>query len=148
MTGKRFIAVQKQLGLSRLQMARLLGRSFTTILSWESGKVNVRAAKELEDLLRLPKAERVQFIKAKLFEEFGDKRQNVRGVGVLARALMEQHGFEREKAFVVAHYQLNIFPPTYGETSMNIAYVRAGTKTPKITKQQLKKMLEFYEERK
>lgn len=105
MTGKKFIEIRKYLGLSRLQMARLLGRSFTTILSWESGKVNVRAAKELEDLLRLPKAERVQFIKAKLFEEFGDKRQNVRGVGVLARALMEQHGYCRIDAFELAHYQ-------------------------------------------
>lgn len=150
MTVQHLHKIREELELTLDSMGELLGYNRMTIFNWENGINAIPRKVEvvLREIERKTPAECEVLLKTYFGRGYHAQYTGVREAGKLARALVEQHGLERDQAFEVAHYSRSKLRPRFTEKMKETAWLRAGKTVPVISKKELQKMLKLYAERK
>ena len=145
MTPNKLKKIQDKFRLSGNQLARLFGVSPTTISLYKRGKMNLsRTAyfiERMEAFDNLSDEGKENFIRDVFRDDAGYKKSLIGETGRIARALVEQHGYEQMEAFIIAHYSRHAMPPNFDIPAMSTAYQKASKNKPWITKTELMRIL-------
>lgn len=142
MNGKRFKEIKKTLGLTEAQMCVILDvKSRATLTNWvKRNQVPAMAAQFLNTLMAMTEDNRRGWLMTRLGAAPGSKYKNLRGLGRMARALIEQHGLARDEAFRLACRAHGAEHDAYSEEEITTALRRSGRKLPVISKKKLERM--------